>query len=195
MPNPEDLIDGVLKATPLLLAAAHPGRRVCVLGTRVVIETLSYFGVTARPWTCRVVVLNEIAAVGFLQGRPWPDIFADGGMSIGQGGSGGFKEDGVTWDGHLVALVDDWPEGELTGTLLVDSSFKDYARPHLGIHTFPLRATVPREMITKRVVLPLEANGIAMYEPIQSDLWRTAPDWVEESRWRPIVGELVRMLR
>ena len=192
----DDVVTGLLRLGPPLVKAIYSDTRVCVLSARVAIEVLHYFGVDARPFPCRVVAMNAIAAEGFVAGMSWPDIFEAGGYSLGQMGKGPLP--GKRWDGHLAALVEHYcvEDGE-KGALLVDFSLADLNRPDKGVHTAPLRATVPQRLIDDgtRIVLPLPEGGIAMYEPIEDNYWRQAPDWVDTKRWKPLVAQIIRALR
>lgn len=196
--EPNRLLDTLLLLTPPLLSDYRPGTRVCVLSTRVMVEVLSYFGYTAKPWPCRVVAMNAVAARGMRDGWSWPDIFAAGGFSLGQTGSGAVRYQNGTWiwDGHLVTTIEGLVEEEEPVVGLLDACLGDYARPEQGVHTAPLRAQVsPRLMASgQRIPVPLPANGVVLYEPIHADAWTTAPDWTERSRWSPLAAKLIRTL-
>jgi hypothetical protein len=192
----DDVVNGLLQLGPPLIAARTPGKRVCLLAARVGIEVLRYFGLMPKPFPCRAVGMNDIAVDGLAKHQSWPEIFAAGGHSIGQAGSG-VLPDGH-WDGHLAVLIERYcVEDREEGALLVDLSLGDLNRPERGIHTAPLRATVPQRSVTRqeRLFLPLAEGGIVMYERIPDTSWRDAPDWRESRRWNPIVAALIRELR
>ena len=195
----DDLIKKLLQEAPPLIKERYPETRVCVFASRVAIEVLHYFGIQAQPWSWRLVAMNAIAADAYAQGRRMSDTWDDGGFALGQDGSGAILDPrGYRWDGHLTAMVPRFcvVDGE-EGALLVDLSLGDLNRPDKAIHTAPLGATVPQRLIDERlrVHIPLPEGGIAMYEPLVSDVWRQAPDWRVQARWKPLVGELIRALR
>lgn len=195
----DDVVNDLLRLAPPRIAAQYPDTRVCVFATRVAVEVLRYFGVPAKPWPCRVVAMNAIAADGYGEGRPWAETTAAGGYTLGQSGSGQLLDgQGFRWDGHLVALVEKWGEEEgQEAALLLDLSFGDLDRPEKGVHTAPMRAMVPQRLIDRkeRIHIPLAEGGIAAIDSMTNSLWRNAPDWRVEGRWRPLVADLIRALR
>jgi len=190
-----DVLTRLLVIAPPLIAAERPGARLCVLSTRVVTEVLTYFGYNASPWSCRVVAMNAIAARGYAQGLPWPEIFAAGGWTLGQSGTGVVtRAKDFRWDGHLAVIVNDITPNT---AVLADACLGDYHHPDRGVITAPLLALVPHPRLEagKRLPFSLAAGGLLIYEPIPSDVWRSAPDWTTRSRWAPVVSALIRALR
>ena len=143
--------------------------------------------------------MNALAADAYGESRPLSETWEDGGYALGQEGTGErLAGNQFTWDGHLAALVEHYGyENGHEGALLIDLSLKDLHRPEKHIYTGVLRALVPQRLIDDRakIHIPLARDGLALYEPIESDVWRRSPDWRERHRWAPIAGAVIRELR
>jgi hypothetical protein len=164
------------------------GRRdLCILATRVAIETAAYFGVEAVPVPVQVILYNEAFARHVADGFAGVDInnvasWGDGSWSVGVKTSA--PESSGRWNGHLIAVADG---------CFGDFSIQQAARPQHGIHTGP--ALIGPYAGECRWKAMNDAGTTVEYQQIADGRWRNAPDWKNAASRRPLVGKLIRALR
>lgn len=117
----------IVAAAPVFRENFRPDS--CLNSTRVFIEVMKAFGVTARPLSVTAMALNRVFVE--LAGRrgslpsekecqEWVKL---GGWALGIDTVGN-RAQGIGWPGHLVAIVED---------RLVDSSARQFSRPEKEI--------------------------------------------------------------
>jgi hypothetical protein len=162
-------------------------RGLCILATRVAIETAAYFGVEAGAAPVKVVAYNAAfarhVAVNFadVDDKTKPGAWGDGSWSVGIGCGAPKRFNG--WDGHLIAVADGW---------FADYSISQVSRPQHGI-------VIPPALVGPHYggeAWKAENNGVVIeYRRIDDDFWRNAPDWRDPVRRRKLVGPIIRELR
>lgn len=165
------------------------GRRdLCILATRVAVETARFFGFQAAPMPVSMVVYNAAFAkhvdVNFADvDDPYtPSSWGDGSWSVGIKSQ--MPERPNQWNGHLIAIAND---------CFGDFSIQQAERLQHGIHTgTALVGPYRGERMWKATN---QTGTVVEYSRMTSDRWRNAPDWTDKCRRRPIVGKLIRILR
>jgi hypothetical protein len=164
-------------------------RDLCILATRVAIETARYFGIQAVPLPVKLIAYNAdfarhvAAKFADVEDRTKPQTWGDSSWSVGIG-YGKPYEPGK-WDGHLIAVG--------TGCF-ADFSIQQAERPQYNIIT------------GKALVGPWHGEQmwkaenetgtvIEYYRLMNTGAWRNAPDWRDEKRRRKVVGQLIRAVR
>ncbi|HEY1897043.1 MAG TPA: hypothetical protein VGG62_12250 [Terracidiphilus sp.] len=156
-------------------------RDLCILATRVAIETAAHFGIKATPMPVRVMAYNARFAQHVEEGVP-PGTCAewgDGSWAVGIGLGKPNAPD--RWDGHLIAVADG---------CFADCSIQQAERPQYNIWTGPALVGLWDGMARWKAVN--DSGTVVQYERIFDDFWKKAPDWRDAKRRRPVVGALVR---
>jgi hypothetical protein len=179
-------IDRLAAVGPAVLDAwSKPGIGRCILSTAVGLDVLAALGFEAEPWPVEV----EIANAAYARLVPHVDLFAArvaGAWAVTVGRS--TPAGGPGWNGHLVIR----PTG---ADLIVDLDAGQFSRPAHGI-AVPPALIVPwlREMAGVEGVQP---GGVRVRytRDAANTGYREAPDWRLVERRRPIVAEIVRLIR
>lgn len=164
-------------------------RDLCILATRVAIETAAYYGVHATPMPVKAILYNEAFArhvanhFAGVEDRYKPSTWGDDSWSVGIG-CGKPKEFGK-WDGHLIAVADG---------CFGDFSIQQAERLQHNIRTGPA-VVGPYSGAPMWKAMEADTGTVIEYSRIADNAWRTAPDWTDEKRRRPLVGKLIRTLR
>jgi hypothetical protein len=173
---------------PALEEAFHR-RDLCILATRVAIETAKYFGIDAHALPVKTMLYNkpfaEHVANGFtdVADRTRPSTWGDGSWSVGIGY--GKPPQDKRWDGHLIAVAD---------SCFGDFSIQQAERLKHNIVTGPglVGPYAGQEMWTAEN----DIGTVIEYRLLgDGGSYRAAPDWRDESRRRKVVGSLIRTLR
>ena len=163
--NPGDLLQPVADAArEAVLERCEP--KSCIATTRVVIETLRYFGVQARPWAVNFRVFTPSAWQATLDGVPvadWPEDAWSAGMTAA-------TDEQV---GHVVATA---------AGCLIDASADQIGRPAKGIPPVaPLVFRLPDDWdpAPGRDAVLVEAEGCHLvYGASGSRVYATqSPNW------------------
>jgi hypothetical protein len=176
---------------PLLAPALEQvfGRRdLCILSTRVAIETAKYFGIRATPVAVKAMLYNDAFAQRVESGfagvdRGNPASWGDGSWSVGIGC--GKPEEPGRWDGHLIAVA----EG-----VFGDFAIQQAERLEHNIVTGPALVG-PYCGQDAWKAIENESGTVVEYSRIADTTWRSAPDWTDGARRKPVVGALIRALR
>jgi hypothetical protein len=163
-------------------------RDLCVLTTRIAIDVASYFDIHVEPLPVKVILYNaafarhvEAGFAGVERGNP--AAWGDGSWSVGIGFCA--PPDGTPkWDGHLIAVADG---------CFADFSIQQAERVEHDIITGP--AIVGPYGRVGWNCTHEESGTVVEYKRTGDDSWRTAPDWRDAKRRRPIVGKLIRAVR
>lgn len=173
-----------------VVGQAFGGRRdLCVLATRVAIETAAYFGVEAKPLPVKVIIYNDSFARHVADDfagvdRRRPDTWGDNSWSVGIGCGSPYGPG--KWDGHLIAVADG---------CFGDFSIQQAERTKYSICTGPA-VVGPYDGQAKWMAIEKTSGTVVEYfSGIADDTWRNAPDWKDAVRRRPLVGKLIRALR
>lgn len=163
------------------------GRRdLCVLSTRIAIETAAYFGIQAVPVPVKVILYNADFASHVANNYEGVDRYkvstwGDNSWSVGIGC--GLPNERGRWDGHLIAVADGW---------FADYAISQAERPQYDLRTGP--AVVGP--YTPPMWCAMHVSGtVVEYTQTLDDQWRAAPDWKDEKRRRKTVGKLIRAVR
>lgn len=168
----------------------------CIATTRVVIETLRYFGVPARPWAVNMIMFNAAAwplAVAKVPATDWPeDAWSVGFAAAGFAKDGTADPDNV---GHVVALA-----ATPAGRRMVDASIDQVGRPAKGIPAMrPMIGDVPAEFdpADQSVGLVLHEAGVTViYTGSASRVFATSPHWRRaDPTVRACTAETIRALQ
>lgn len=161
----------------------------CIASSAITMKVLSHFDLAARPFPCKLMVLND-AFVNRLETEghwPTPDEtirWCEDGQSWSVGV--GFSHSSEPEVGHLIVIV-----GE---KYLVDASFDQASRPTRNL-ALPgvLVQPVPSSFRRSLESFPYEGDGyVAIYEPApKNKVWRSAPDWTEASRHTSCVEKII----
>jgi hypothetical protein len=185
--NARELFEQLAPLVAPALEQAFDRRDLCILAARVAIETAAYFGIEATPVAVKVMAYNDSFArhladkdVDFQQPcSTWGDDSWAVGIGCGK------PPDCNRWDGHLIAVADG---------CFGDFSIQQAERLERNIHTGPaLVGPYTGQMKWKAI----EGNSgtVVEYSRIADDFWRSAPDWRDAKRRRPIVAALIRTVR
>ena len=173
-----------------LLEQAFGRRDLCILATRVAIETAAYFGVEASALPVKAMVYNAAFARHVANGfagvdRSRPATWRDGAWSVGIGFGKPYDDMPGRWDGHLIAVA--------------DGCFADFAiqqaerlQHHICIGTAvigPYAGEASWQLIQD------ETGTVIEYSRVTDNFWRNAPDWKDAVRRRPVVAKLIRAVR
>lgn len=149
----------------------------CIASTRVLVDTLAYFGIDATPTPTRAAVFNRLAW-GLAQQNKRPSAWPPEAWSVGVEGEGPAVDGG--WNGHLVAVV----RKLLPYRVLIDPSGDQFARPQHAIFATPLVASLPAlwtpqdPLVAAGVDLDDQPGPVYVYAPLTgSHGWRLALDW------------------
>lgn len=196
----ETVLDEVADVVPDVLRDLLPPERrnggVCLVATRIGIETLRYFGVRGRPVMTAVLAGNlpwvRWASAGCPGGR---DGFPEDAWNVMVGSSDSVEVvEGVDRrgrggiDGHLAIGVD-LDDGR---SILVDLDAGQFARPDRGIHV-PDVVSVEWHDRTAGSGIDLDGGGVLIYRPHpRPPRYVHAPDWRLSAR---DAGAAIRRVR
>lgn len=158
--------------------------RACILGTRALIETLAYFGVTGKPLSVDLLAANAPAINGMREGVPqsaWPDNW----WTIGVDGTDGKRGEPGGYDGHLVVIADGW---------LVDPTARQFDRPDKGI-MIPAPLVGEYHPEHKAVAYEADEGSVIVYRPSKRRDWHRAPAWRLRSRYGPVAARAISLTR
>jgi hypothetical protein len=177
----------------------HFPAKSCIPSTRIIIEVLRHFRISARPLPVRVTAFNPVAQRFIRDGRV-VDLESvsrrhRGAYVIGIG-SPNFKPAAGDWPGHLVVYVED--------RYLLDLSIGQLSRPERHLWVSPLCVD-----IGSHFDLPGQVRGVKdkrsraylqyEYAPGLEGTWETSPLWTNAERLldptRRIVEGISRWLR
>jgi hypothetical protein len=195
MPDREVLLTARAAAVTRAAVLARYRPDSCITTTRVLIEVLRYFGVSAEPWAVDLTVTNAAGRKWAATDVPiedWPDEAYSIGMradSAARPGDGG--QFGV---GHVVAVV--------AGGLMADASIDQVARPGHGIPALaPVLARLPgdwRDAPDGMVLRWAAGDGDLQldYRGNGSRLYASSPNWRRRNpHLRACVAEAIRAVR
>lgn len=215
-PCRESVIGALLEvATPILDREFKTDR--CILSTRVAIEVLAAFGVTARPQPVSVLAFNPEAYKLLEEGTSEQELAAimraipkdqpGGPWSVGVICTGEVDRVNSRYTGHLVALVDRERPFQAGGDVLIDLSLPQVNRPHKHIQLGPLAMYYNPAIwdAGQQVGQVLESGTLVTYERANDTNWATAPDWTWPTRgsdglprrqvYRQLTGMIIRAMR
>lgn len=156
----------------------------CIASTRVGIEVLKRFGITAEAIPVKVMVYNEPLWKRMTAGS-FDGTFNDEDWSVGIGMGYDPRrrpEDG--FNGHLVIKT----EG-----LLVDLAIDQASRPEKGLPIESLVVPWPQTWGIRPFRFCL-AGCYYDYSPSENGAYQDAPDWKESDRWTSTVDSVTSIL-
>lgn len=164
----------------------------CILSTRVGLDVLTHYGLTAKPQPVRVVAWNEEGYRLYARQVP-PSQWPDSAWAVGIEGTGASDKNFGGWDGHLVVLLRN-PSRKRT---LIDLTADQLDRPAKGI-----RIGGPLFMDLTPVWTPGDmlfahygqspSMTIVGYEPqVNAGNWRSAPDWSDAEETNTVLVKAV----
>ena len=164
---------------------------VCILATRVAIETLRYFGVQAQELPVGLAVLNAEYVAWEQAGRPEP--MPPTAHSIGVDPDADPTDERLAtmggYMGHLVALT--------TDNVMIDLTLSQVNRPQKGIELGPLIVEVPGDFSTRKDWLYVLSNNrceIAYQSrPDIGTAYKDTADW--RSNHKRLVGPMIRYIK
>jgi hypothetical protein len=164
-------------------------RDLCILATRVAIETAAYFGVQASPLPVKVMAYNRPFARHVAERFKGVDLshvagWGDGSYSVGIGCGAPPRVNG--WDGHLIAIADGW---------FGDFAIQQAERLQHNIVTGPALIGPYSGQDVWEAVCETTGTVIAYHRLPDDGHYRKAPDWKDPVRRRKAVGPLIRRLR
>ena len=166
--------------------ARQVDRGRCVQATRVGLEALAYFGVTAKPLVTTMMAGNEDWVRWMLDGYPQP--MPEEVWSVGIDPEPRSEHRG--YPAHLVIEIDG---------LLLDLDAGLYARPHKGIHLPPTIFTPLRRQGEGRPIaaVDLEDGGAVVYHDrshyhVPPPNFRSIGSWKQTATW---AGPVIRRMR
>lgn len=160
----------------LILARFRPDS--CVASTRVAFEVVKRLGGRAYAQAVHLQVVNRPVIEAMAEGRTPEDALRRGGVILRAEGSDRITVgEGSQWHGHLVLVVDD--------SVLLDMSADQFHRPERGIDARAF--AVP--FSGWPVGVPF-GDAAALYEPVETRVYRQGPDWVDRLRWSDLVDAL-----
>lgn len=186
--TPRELFEAMGPLVSPALERVMHRRDLCILATRVAIDVAEYFGIKAEPMPVKVMVYNaafakHVAAKFTDVADPHkPSTWGDGSWSVGIGY--GKRNEEKRWDGHLIAVADG---------CYGDFNIQQAERLHYNIVTGT--AIVGPYAGEQMWMAENDTGTVVEYVRTQADFWRTAPDWKDPKRRRPIVGALIRAVR
>lgn len=148
------------------------GPASCIASTRVTIEVLKRFGVSAEPLAVKFLAQCHARKTAYQSG--FTDEELKGAKS--QSPAPGHQHEG--WNGHLVAIAEDGPV-----YYIIDPSFDQIAIPGIrippNILIFPGDAAVPpREMLAELKIETDDGDMLHVsYRPLGDSSYLTMPAW------------------
>jgi hypothetical protein len=164
----------------------RPGLRPnhCILASRVAVEVGRYFGIPITERSTRCLVANARAWELLNQQIPvseWPDDAWSVGVDPDDD-----RNRGTGYPGHVIAESEHY---------LIDLSAAQFSRPKRGLEFGPMFLPRP-EMDTEYWTYADSENGtVIVYSPQADRRYRNAPDWREETNWKPEAAALIRLIR
>lgn len=189
-------------------------RDLCILATRVAIDVAAYFGVHAAPMPVQVILYNEAFARHLADGfagvdRTSPASWGDGSWSVGIGCGKPERDNG--WDGHLIAVAEQEVSPKCRNVLFPGDPSTCQDDPcacsvdWFGDFNIQQAERLQHNIVTgPAVVGPMagptwkainDTGTVIEYTRIEDDRWRTAPDWRDAARRRPLVGKIIRAVK
>lgn len=187
----------------------------CIATVRITLDTLSYFGILAKPMAVQVIILNSEAAQQLAHGVTFERLSEEM-QRIAR------DEEGGPWVVGLgVALDADTPGRHLAAwipslNLCLDYSIDQASRPHKGLALSPIAFKIEppeRLMEDRRIpvghVFSVTVAQTAPHGPAElqyqttEDWFRGSPNWRRTSSIHPgsasvfkdIVGKAIRQIR
>lgn len=210
--SPEDIISTSFKVIPFMLDRIFEHRYVCVAGSWMAKEVLTYFGLNVKAVPVNVMAFND-KALDLIQKQvphaDWPnDAWAVGAHH------GGLDRDDIIkttppdgrpgWDGHLILHADVAPvllgmdlEEDTTGIGL-DYTAWQMSRPERDLNVSPCGFPVPLFFWEGELVSFRQYSEATMnYQYAKENRgFRDAPDWKDgHKRYDKYVGQMIRMMR
>lgn len=166
----------------------------CIASTRILGEVLRYFGYTSEPLPVALCVFNKAGFERMEAGDHDVPNWPQEAWSVGIEGSGvsSMKGERRSWDGHLVALVND-------GAWLIDPSLDQLSRPHRGLSLTPVVLSAVEWDDYKHAYgwLNDDTGTVMIYQAMpEPGNWRSSRDWVGyKSEIREAVAAAIRALK
>lgn len=163
----------------------------CIIGARVALETLTYFGVPSKVQPVLCVGFNDAAEVELRAGHPvteWPPEA----WSVGIGAHSEEMTDGPGWSGHVVVLTEEH---------LIDLAAGQLDRASKGIRTDDGIIIARRDAFVADafapffagLVLPLlKGHYLVAGEP-ENTSYKQTRDW--RVNYRDFAGPVIRRVR
>jgi len=177
--RPRDLFERLAPLVGPVLEAEFHRRDLCILASRVALDVCDYFGLHAEALPVRTVLYNREFAAAMEAGLRNP-LDAPGAWSVGVGFPPREPLDRPGWAGHLVVAIDD---------LFGDFSIRQGERLDRGIVTGDALVG-PRGMNLWRATN--DSGTVVEYRRTDDRAYRTAPDWKDSRRRKPISGKIIR---
>lgn len=172
----------------------HFTKDCCINATRVLVEVMAHFGVSAQPLSVSCVAHNKILVDyiekhrGSLTEAEVDEAYDNGAWGVRIETGKQVKPNG--WPGHLVAVVNNkW---------LVDSSAGQMSRPHKGIQLPPIvvvPATRRFQSGDELCVLTGPEGALLLYEAKPGDTsYVTASGWQRHDGNLTVVAEVIEAM-
>jgi hypothetical protein len=172
----------------------HFTKDCCINATRVLVEVMAHFGVSAQPLSVSCVAHNKILVDciekhrGSLTEAEVDEAYDNGAWGVRIETGKQVKPNG--WPGHLVAVVNNkW---------LVDSSAGQMSRPHKGIQLPPIvvvPATRRFQSGDELCVLTGPEGALLLYEAKPGDTsYVTASGWERHPGNLAVVAEVIEAM-
>lgn len=168
----------------------------CILGTRVLIDVLAYFGVEGSALPVRVLVLNQAGAEQMEKGIPiseWPDEAWSVGVDDRNPDNPTVEEARAKWrfPAHLVVQANGY---------LLDPTADQMDRPQRGLRVLgSVAAQLPDDFFDGGYVGLHDPNtGTRMFyspSPLRPHTWKSAPDWTKDHKRKPLVAAAIKSAR
>ena len=172
-------------ARPIILEMFN--KDSCIASTRIAIDALRYFGITAVPMSLSTTIYNSCAVEAFKQGKAIASIVNFQSALCANKtseawfvmiGTGLSEQDpnNPTWAGHLVAVIPD-------ETVLIDLAIDQASRPAKNIDLEPFWLRIPQEDWWKGTDPVVEFSDISGSELVldrrcsDPSGYLTSPNW------------------
>jgi hypothetical protein len=166
----------------------YPGH--CILGTRVGLGVLRYFGIEAKPVAVGAAFYNPIAAKALEEGVRGMDLYrtVPGAWAVGVGAKPDDPDQPGHWNGHLIIE---------TAEHLIDLNSDQASRPE---RQMPVPAALvlrkpPEWTSGEKMAWSLDEGVVGIYWLVDDQRWRQAPDWRGDDRHKRTTGKVIRAVR
>lgn len=165
----------------------HFSADCCINGTRVALDVLTHFGITARPVPVRAFAFNKVMYDRFTaNGEPdeatMSQWVAEGGWSVGIAGD---ATDG--WPYHLVALAAGY---------LIDSASGQFYRPQHHIYVAPVIALPVQDGFEQGAPMQVanDKGTVLRYERVADATYKDISGF-QRSPWnRDVVNQVIAVM-